>query len=39
MDDCEDEEFIMTAQQLLTVGELKGDTKDFIILCAGCEYG
>lgn len=38
VDDCEDEEFIMTAQQLLMIADLRGDAEDFIILCSGCVY-
>mmetsp|Transcript_72760 Transcript_72760/g.109739 ORF Transcript_72760/g.109739 Transcript_72760/m.109739 type:complete len:410 (-) Transcript_72760:48-1277(-) len=33
--DCEDEEFILTAQQILQFAEVKGDAEDFVILFSG----
>jgi len=38
-EDCEDEEFILTAQQILMSAEIKGEAEDFIILFSGIRDG
>ena len=33
--DYEDEDFIMTADQLLMIAELRGQAEDFVVMCVG----
>lgn len=37
-DDCDDEEFILTAQQILMAAEIRGEAKDFVILFSGSKF-